>query len=90
MAITVRRISDDKIITVRKYIIDVVDEESIWSNEWQGRHVIGQDCVWHSYEPYIEKNEVDVIIDTPATFEKMIEAVKEHEENKTYEQRNIL
>ena len=34
-----------ELITVRKYILNVdTGEESIWSNDWYGRHVIGQDC----------------------------------------------
>ena len=31
---------------VRKYVISNDGEESVWSNTWYGRHVIGNDCKW--------------------------------------------
>ena len=33
---------------VRKYILDSDLTESIWCDEWYGRHVIGQDCEWYA------------------------------------------
>jgi hypothetical protein len=46
MALIVKRNEDNQLINVRKYIIDDEGEESIWSNDWYGRHIIGRDCVW--------------------------------------------
>lgn len=31
---------------VRKYVINSAGEESIWTDTWYGRHVIGNDCKW--------------------------------------------
>lgn len=44
----VKRISDGKIFSIRKYIIDSDNKENVWSNEWYGHHVIGVDCEWCS------------------------------------------
>lgn len=46
MTLHVQRNDTKEIIRVRKYTIDDELEESIWSKEWYGRHVIGQDCEW--------------------------------------------
>ena len=46
MALFVKRKDNNEKIKVRKYIIDSNGEESIWSNEWYGRHVIGLHCEW--------------------------------------------
>jgi hypothetical protein len=35
---------------VHKYINND-GEENIWCDEWYGRHVIGQDCEWHTSAP---------------------------------------
>src|SRR5262245_1217723 len=35
---------------VRKYVYHDDGIESIWSNSWYGRHVIGQDCEWAESE----------------------------------------
>ena len=35
-----------KEVKVRKYIIDDLGFEYIWSNEWYGKHVMGWDCEW--------------------------------------------
>lgn len=44
----VKRKDTGEIIQVRKYIIEPDSKnESIWSNEWYGRHVIGMDCEWY-------------------------------------------
>ena len=46
MAIFVKRNDTKEVVKVRKYIIDDNEEESIWSNEWPGRHLIGVHCDW--------------------------------------------
>jgi hypothetical protein len=46
MALFVKRKDNNEKVKVRKYIIDSNGEESIWSDEWYGRHVIGLHCEW--------------------------------------------
>lgn len=48
MDLLIKRKSDGEIFKVRKYIkAEMPDlEESVWSNDWYGRHVIGSDCEW--------------------------------------------
>lgn len=48
MALYVTRNNTNQICKVQKYCISTDGEESIWSNEWYGRHVIGLDCTWHT------------------------------------------
>ena len=51
-------------ITVRKYIIDSeTGEESIWSNDWSGRHIIGKDCEFSNLgaEELINADKVDEV-----------------------------
>jgi hypothetical protein len=40
----VKRLSDNKEFEVQKYIKASDDEESVWCNEWYGRHVVGRHC----------------------------------------------
>lgn len=42
-----------KIYKIQKYIIDNEGQESVWCNDWYGKHVIGQDCEWY-IEPIIK------------------------------------
>lgn len=35
---------------VRKHIISNDGEESVWCDDWYGRHVIGNDCNWESQQ----------------------------------------
>lgn len=44
----VKRIDNNQLVKVRKYIIDNEGEEYIWSDDWYGKHVIGKDCEWES------------------------------------------
>lgn len=47
MGLFVKRYDTGETVQVKKYIIDLHEnEESIWSNEWYGRHVIGRHCEW--------------------------------------------
>ena len=54
----VTRNSDNKIFEVRKYVKsgDLIPEQSVWCNDWYGRHVIDQDCHWNELtENYWDK-----------------------------------
>lgn len=47
MGLFVKRYDTGETVQVKKYIIDLHEnEESIWSNDWYGRHVIGRHCEW--------------------------------------------
>jgi len=46
MKLYVKRNDNGEIAEVRKYIIDSDKQQSIWSNAWCGRHIIGVDCEW--------------------------------------------
>lgn len=47
MGLKVKRKDTGDIVTVRKYILsENPTEEHIWSNEWYGHHIIGNDCEW--------------------------------------------
>jgi hypothetical protein len=41
---------DGNIYKVRKYIISNDGEESVWCDDWYGRHVICNDCNWEDSE----------------------------------------
>ena len=47
MGLFVKRNDTNEIVEVRKYIkSDNPIEEHIWSNDWYGHHIIGNDCEW--------------------------------------------
>lgn len=47
MDLYVKRKDTGQIIKVWKYTIDEKEQiENIWSHEWRGHHIIGQDCEW--------------------------------------------
>jgi len=54
MPLFVKRYDNKEIIQVRKYICS--EEESIWSNQWYGRHVIGKDCDWITIDSPIHQS----------------------------------
>jgi len=39
------RNSDSKVFEVQKYVKSET-QESVWCNDWYGRHIIGEDCKW--------------------------------------------
>lgn len=46
MELKIRRLSDNKIFTVWKYI-NTDEEISVWCRDWYGRHIIGADCEFY-------------------------------------------
>lgn len=44
MPLYVYKLDTGETIKVRKYLCHSDGQESIWSDDWYGRHVIGQDC----------------------------------------------
>lgn len=71
------RISDNKVIKVHKYILGNEGQESIWSNDWYGRHVIGQDCIWDLAYDKIDKTLDKMISKTDELINKFNESNKE-------------
>ena len=88
MGLFVKRYDTGEIVQVKKYVIDLQhNEESIWSNDWYGRHVIGSHCEWcESKETSDEignciKPDVTTMLPRESDMENKISDAKQHQSN---------